>query len=393
MDLMRQSEENPPPDANANTAALVRLICEVGPDIAEISRRLGQYKETVRYRYKEKIVNNGFAIKATPNYGALGLKRLVMRVKVADPYGEIAQQMFAAMSDMCYVVGYAATLPDSAYLLHAGLPVRFDREFREMMGKLKGMGIFESVEFFDCDQFTIAPMRAECFDFEHGVWDYDWSKPLPLEGAGNPDPTISNEGEFDKTDLLLVKELSKNARRSLSEVRSAIRRINGIEINYKTLVWHYTNHVLHRRLVTGYSVGWSGLNYDFSADRKKLRPHGYLPVALIVRAVNESERMTLMGTLNRLPFLWSQGSGRDYYAQFAFPVENTNEALEYLNRFAKPFNGRATCHLLNQKEMLSFTIGHTLWDSANRGWTFEPARILARFEALLIKLRGGYSLD
>jgi DNA-binding Lrp family transcriptional regulator len=386
LDSPNPTIEKNQPDASANTVALVKLITEIGPDIAEISRRLGQFKESVRYRYKEKIINNGFAIKATPNYGALGLKRLVMKVKVADVYAEIAQKVFAAMSDLCYVVAYAATVPDSSYLLHAGIPSRFDGEFRAMMGGLKGMGIFDSIEYFDCDHFRVAPMRAECFDFEHGIWDFDWSRPLPLD-AEAAKGMIWPEAEFDKTDLLIVKELWKNGRQSLKDIQGSIRQVNGAEINYKTLVWHYTHHVLTRKLIDGYSIGWHGAKYDFDAEKKKLRPHGYLPMALTVKGINDQERMTLMGTLNRLPFLWSEATGRDYYAQFSFPVENTNEALEYMNQVVRPFGARATCHLLNQKEMLSFTIGHNLYDDANGRWTFEPQGVLARFDALLIKLR------
>lgn len=383
---MGLKEEGAFPDANANTVALVRLISEIGPDIAEISRRLGQYKESVRYRYKEKIINNGFAIKATPNYGALGLKRMVMKVKVAEAYAEIAQQVFAAMSDLCYVVGYAGTMPENGYLLHAGLPARFDREFRIMMGELKEKALFESVEFFDCDRFRIAPMRAECFDFDHGEWDFDWSDPLPLDRE-TANAAVWDEAEFDKTDLLLVKELSKDGRQSLSEIQGAIKRVNGMEINYKTLVWHYTNHVLRRQLINGYNVQWHGVKYDFNAERKKLRPHGYLIVALTVRDVSNQERMALMGRLNRVPFLWSEGSGKDYYAQFAFPVENANEALEYLNEATRPFGSRANCTVLNQKEMLSFTIAHNLWDTENGRWTFEPEKILARFDNLVLTLQ------
>ena len=38
-------------DTSYKTAEMVKLISEIGPDIPEISRRLGQYKESVRYRY------------------------------------------------------------------------------------------------------------------------------------------------------------------------------------------------------------------------------------------------------------------------------------------------------------------------------------------------------
>lgn len=366
--------------------ALVKLICEIGPDIAEISRRLGQHKETVRYRYNQKVIDNGFTVQGIPNYGALGLRRQVMRVRVAQDYSELAEKLFSAMSDLCYVVAYAGTMPDGAYLLHAAVPAEFEIGFRSMMAKLKEMGIFDSIDFFNCEKFMVAPMRAESFDFDHSAWDFDWGKPLRLDGDAVK-ATLSEKQEFDKVDLLLVKEISKEGRQSLSEIRESIKRINGVDINYKTLVWHYSHHVVQRNLVKGYSIGWHGVRYNFESEKKKLRPHGYLVVALIVTDVSEQERFTLMGTLNRLPFLLSEAVGKDYYAQLAFPVENSNDALEYLGRLIKPFGSRAEFHALNQKEMLSFTIGHNLWDASNGRWSFEPSQVLGRFEALLGKLR------
>ena len=73
MEILEPHETHVRADASENTVALVKLVTEIGPDIAEISRRLGQYKESVRYRYKEKIVKRGFQVKADLDYGALGL--------------------------------------------------------------------------------------------------------------------------------------------------------------------------------------------------------------------------------------------------------------------------------------------------------------------------------
>ncbi|HEV2389684.1 MAG TPA: hypothetical protein VGS04_03070, partial [Nitrososphaerales archaeon] len=98
-------------DAGTNTAALVNLISELGPDVAEISRRLRQHKESVRYRYKEKIVKRGFAIKADLDYGALGLRRVVMKLRVSEDHSQQVHEIFEAMSEVCYLVAYAGTIP------------------------------------------------------------------------------------------------------------------------------------------------------------------------------------------------------------------------------------------------------------------------------------------
>src|SRR5947209_20400847 len=79
-------------DVNTRTAQLVQLLTEVGPDIPEISRRLGQFKESVRYRYKEKILKRGFAVRAAVDHEKLGLKRIVFVVDFAPLYKQYAQR-------------------------------------------------------------------------------------------------------------------------------------------------------------------------------------------------------------------------------------------------------------------------------------------------------------
>ena len=77
-------------DTNTRTAQLVKLISEIGPDIPEISRRLGQFKESVRYRYKEKVLEKGFGVQASLNHEKLGLRRVVLVMDLAPDYNTYA---------------------------------------------------------------------------------------------------------------------------------------------------------------------------------------------------------------------------------------------------------------------------------------------------------------
>ena len=245
-------------DASENTVALVKLLTEIGPDIAEISRRLGQYKESVRYRYKEKIVKRGFQIKADVDYGALGLTRIVMKLKVCEAFSKRAHELFEAMSEVCYLVAYAGTMPQDTYIVHSGVPREFTTEFHRFMESLTEKGVFSSVEFFDCPWFRVSPMRAECFNFDEGVWDFDWSAPPPVDDKAAR-ATISEKKRVDKIDLLILKELWKDGSRSLTEIQAAIKKVNGVDVNYKTLGWHYSHHVLGQRLIRDYSMTWNGM--------------------------------------------------------------------------------------------------------------------------------------
>ncbi len=383
---MEPQENIEQPDPNENTLALVKLMTEIGPDIAEISRRLGQFKESVRYRYKEKIVKRGFAVKAEPDYTALGLRRIVMKLAVSDEYSSRASQVFEAMSDLCYLVSYAGTMPNGSYLAQAAVPVEFTKEFHALVGGLGDRGIFSSVELFDCDWHRVAPMRAECFDFDEGVWDFDWSNPVPLnEKAARG--AVSERKKVDKVDLLILKELSKDGGASLMEVKAAIKRINGVDINYKTLGWHYTHHVLSQRLVSHYSVGWHRLNYDFERNKDVgTARYDYLGVVVMVREVNGQERMMLRSQMDSLPFLWSEAAGSTYFSQLFIPLNAVNEALEHLKAVLKPYGKRAELLFLDKREMKYFTICYDQWDESNNHWAFDAAKLLPRLEASLLKV-------
>ena len=378
------------PETTDNTVALVKLVTEIGPDIAEISRRLGQFKESVRYRYKEKIIKRGFGVKADLDYGTLGLTRVVMRLKFADSYKKRAREIFEAMNELSYIVAYAGTMPNDVYVVHGGVPTQFTTEFRHLVQGLRAKGIFSSVEFFECDWFRVAPMRAECFNFDEGVWDFDWSRPPQIDERAAR-ATISEKKKLDKIDLLLVKELMKDSNRSLKEIHEAIKKINSVDVNYKTLGWHYKNHVLQNHLIRDYSISWHGLQSNFSLERvQHLGNHEYLGLSLIVRETNPQERVMLRSKLNRLPFQWSEAAGDAYYSQFFFPLGTVNEALEYLKALLSPYGERAEIFLIDKRELRTFTIAFNLWDE-ERGWTFDPAKLLTRLEGTVLSTRERYA--
>ncbi len=320
------------------------------------------------------------------DYGALGLTRVVMKLRFSPMYTQQSHKILEVLSNLSYLVAYAGTMPNDLYIVHAGVPTEFTEEFHRLMESLRDRGMFMSVEFYDCNWFRVAPMRAECFNFDEGVWDFDWSNPPPIEEKAAR-ATISEKKPLDKVDLLIVKELWKDSNRSLVEIREAIKKVNGVDINYKTLGWHFAHHVLGHHLIRDYSITWHGMKYNSDLQQiTRVGKHGYLGASLILREANEQEKMLMRGQLNRLPFLWSEASGEVYYAQLFFPLEMINEALEYLKTLLKPYGDRAELFILDRREMTSFTIGYQMWDERSSQWSFDRERLLGRLENTLLKV-------
>jgi hypothetical protein len=374
------TRKHPKSEVNERTASLVQLLTKIGPDVPEIGRRLGEFKESVRYRYKAKILERGISVQAIPDQEKLGLRRIVMIAEFAPAYARYAQALMAAMNEFCYVVGFAKTLPGGYYIIDAAVPKELVDKYSGLMQKLKARGLFASLEVLAFDWYRNPPMRAEQYDFDTGRWDYDWSS------AGAPDFEAaaylpSGRQKFDSTDLLILKELHIDANQSLTEIA---RRLG---INYKKLAWHYSSHVVARGLIKTYRLNWMGTSYDYVAEKAHQRSHRYFLVELVVRQIHGAELMALRAKINGLPFLWSEAVGESYDAQIAFPLDYMNEGLQFLATVLEPFRNRAEYFVIDQTNALSFTISHQLYDASTSRWIFDEAELLARFDEVLLRIR------
>jgi hypothetical protein len=377
----RKSSASPLPEM----AQLVKLIMKMGPDIDKIARISGQYKETIRYRYKEKILGKGFSLQARVNFEGFGLQRVVMKVKLGAEYNGYARELFLAMNQLCFVTSFTGLLPEGSYMIHANVPREFKNDFVDLMKKLAELGVFNSIDFYTFDWFRNVPMKAEYYDFEHGVWEYDWAK--PVEHVKDDNETGFEPFHFDKMDLLILKELQRDATRSLSEIRDAIKENDGIDINYKTLAWHWIRHVQEKRMLNGYALRWMGTRYDSVADKAKHRQHRYVMVPVFVKGVSDSERLALVAEMNQIPFLWCEAAGADYHAQLAFPVEMVNDAFSFLSTVVSQFGSRASYNIVDQTNSLGFVMPYQLFDDQQKKWSFQKMEVFNRFQSLIIKIR------
>ncbi len=369
-------------DVNARTAQLVHLLTELGPDIPEISRRLGQFKESVRYRYKEKIVKRGFGVQAAVDHERLGLRRMILIIDFANEYRQYAQAILAAMNELCYLVSFARTMPAGEFIVNISAPAEVTGDIRSFFGNLQEKGMFTKLEVMDFDWFVLNPMRAERYDFDTGRWDYDWSNP-PNESFESARHRPSEVIKFDYVDLLIMKELQMDATRSLKDIS------DNLKLNYKKLAWHYSTHVKAKRLLQGYSVVWMGTQYDYKIEKALHRKHRYFALQLVVKDVNEFELITLRQAANRLPFLWSESVGRNYSAEFAFPVDFAVEGLQYIAEAISEVRDRAELFTVDQTTSAAFTIPYRLFDAVKKKWVFEPQALAQRFDNLILQIKSG----
>ena len=367
-------------EVSVRTAQLVQLLTEIGPDIPEIARSLGQFKESVRYRYKEKILNKGFAVQASVDHERLGLKRMVVILGFAVEYEGYAQAILTAMSELCYVQSFAKSLPDGKFVVNISIPPEHVSSVSGLLNHLKERGMFEYLEALEFDWFRNPPMKAEFYDFDEGRWDFDFAGQHAenLEAARY---SPSTQTRFDYVDLLIIRQLQKDANKSLKEIADELK------LNYKKLAWHHNSHVIGRSLLRGFTVGWMGTNYDFKVDRALNRKHRYLPGVILVRDVDELNLAYIRERINRLPFLWAEAGGKNYYAELAIPVDYLTESLLYVSDVFSKVKDRLRMIAEDQTNAISFTVAPSLFDGKTRKWVFNREEVTQKFENLIMQIR------
>lgn len=372
--------ERPRADTNTKIAQMVELIGEIGPDVPEISRRLGQFKESVRYRYKTQLLGRGFAIQAMVDHEKLGLRRVVAVLDFAPETKQYAESILTAMSEIAYVVFFAQTLPQGDYLVQASVPEEFLRDFEEFIRGLAAKGVFRISNFTNLDWYRNIPMRAESYNFDSGLWEYDWANApalVPADAAYLP----SQKSTYDELDLLLLKELQVDATRSLVDISAALK------VNYKKLVWHYQTHVLRNSLIKGYRLNWMGTRYDFKAEKALHRQHRYMLMSLMGNDLSQQQKMELATKIHKLPFLWAEAvSEKSYYAELFLPVDAINEALQYLYGAVSVARENLWFSFLDQSKALSFTFSYRMFDAEKRAWNFDKTALLSKFDNLLLEI-------
>jgi len=370
-------------DTNSKIAAMVKLLGEYGPQINRIARELGLHKETTRYWYK-RLLKRGYTLQAIPNHEVLGLKRIVAFAEFSERFKPYADAILMAMSELCYLGSFMKTLPDDYYSIQASVPKESASDWIRFMQALKERGLFKSIRIAPFQWVRVVPFQSEMYDFGTDSWQYDWTSKPRMEQASFSFVPLP-KGKFDRIDLDLIKQFQIDPNVPLMQIQKKIG------VNYKTLDWHYRVHLIGNNLLKGYLVNWAGTRYDPRIEKALHRRHKYMWVELLVSDITESERMELMGSINRLPFVWLEAGGQNYFAQIAFPMETMTEALGFIKEAIAPVRGKSSWYFMDQANALRFSLVPGLYDQEVKRWKFDYDELLDKFDRLVLEIKGATS--
>ncbi|MCI4439014.1 hypothetical protein JHC27_04100, partial [archaeon] len=318
-------------DDDSRLIAIIEAIKTVGPrNCSLISRMTGIPVETVRYKITKQLIRKGIAFRPIVDFELMGLRRAFVRMN----FNKEVQNRATEILDNLHPFGltyYARTLPNGAYETMFAMPYYQTRLYEVFFERLVEEKILNSFEISPLDYVQSVSLRPEYYDFKKGEWKIDWDNLVPMGIR------LSNEEAFapsrdlvkvDFIDLLIVHEMQRNAFFKINQLQKSLN------INSKTLRYHFVSHLVKNRVIAGYNVWWRGLK------RENTRI-----TVIIVKAkdVTPYEETKLQEISLKLPFSWNYAYSskmRTFYLMLSAPSEYYTALLSKIADSFMNFNER-----------------------------------------------------
>lgn len=155
-----------------------------------------------------------------PNYTKLGLSRAVV---YATPYAGKELLAKEALRITGYWLKFARCIGDyNGYYSQHGIPSLHQRDFELYIEQVRERGAIKSFQLFWLGEPRTTIPNFEYYDMKSKTWRFEWNQWLELFSKnrtttrGKEQP--KSKGGFDAKDLIILKELCKNARTTLADM-------------------------------------------------------------------------------------------------------------------------------------------------------------------------------
>ena len=344
-------------------ARIITAIGKAGPrNVAQISRMTGAHQETIRYKIKKRFGRLGFRFHAEVDYAKLGLHLHWASLSFSKTYNSMAPQILRALNQVGYLVYYGKVVPQGDYATLFALPNDTTDQYTGFLSGLCDKGVLSN---FTLDELLVRrhkTMDPTFFNFRSGRWEIEWPKVAATKPASLALSKTPSAVDFDYYDLLVIKELQKDALQHLTGIARKLK------IHQKTLEYHYRTHVQKLKLVPWYRTRWT-------QDITKRQIHSTATIRTTFRNLTKSEFTDVQGAVSKIPFLWSEDLLRDgtYIAMMYVPLTEMISMANYINAAAPSLASRVEVGFINVSDASSFTIPYNLYQ--NGTWRFDARRL------------------
>jgi DNA-binding Lrp family transcriptional regulator len=305
---------------------ILRALGEKTPrNLAEVARSLGIPTRTVHFRISRMSNKVHLRLSSSIFHAKLGMKRAVV---FADTFLGFENLLFECLkaNDFWEYVNRCYGSSESCFAIYT-IPVEYEPRFEKFLQEIKNLNIAKNIRFYWTSSFQYSRVVDKWFDLDKLEWVFSWESWInEIENSPAKLPqTLAMPEDFenraDKVDVLLLKELEKDATAPLNEVAQKLG------ISPQLIHYHYEEHVVKKEMLAGFQV------FFFRHDRELLET-----VIFIFQFFNEEGMARFAMSLLDKPFTLFVSRVLDDLAlivEFSFPKTEFRSLIDSLSTMAR----------------------------------------------------------
>ena len=204
---------------------IISAMKKFGPrNLQHISRKSKVPYPTVYTRVNKLEADKLLHTWVYPDYSKIGMSRAVLLVTPAYGRELLAKEALKIPGYWIRIIRCTGEV-NGYYSLHA-IPTEHRQDFEHYAEQLVTSGLVSDYRILWLGEFTSTIPNFEYFEAKKKAWKFNWASWLKTFVDQAPSPKIEQveppKTSFDKNDLLILKELNKDARTKLSEFAKLI---------------------------------------------------------------------------------------------------------------------------------------------------------------------------
>lgn len=355
-------------------AKIIEAIKLAGPrNVSELHRVTGIPVETCRYIIKHRLPKAGISVSAKVNYSALGLRRMVGKLWFTKETLRFSEDVLNILGKTAYLYYYARLIPNNHYICLFSIPENMQNSFYELLNTLKDLGILADFKVNQVAFLNILSMTPQYFNFLRKRWEVPWDR-LTIRDVELEDKEIIDFAVTDYIDLLIVKELQKDAFQKLLNIA------HSIGLDRSVISYHYKWHVIRNRLISGYIAKWFPRfpsNYDKSVVKLILEWYDF----------SNNAFRKIHNLIHTLPYTYSELLTMDrkmYVVHMFLPPYDLNNCLSFLFKY-KTVYAECDWYFIDDSSSLSFSLPYELFDREINRWIFSTDLVVKNLRSEIKK--------
>ncbi len=225
----------------------------LGPrNFALLAEHLGMPATTLRYSVCKMLDDSILFLHINPYHTNMGLRKAVIFVEAFLGYEDLLLDCLRVNDYWLYLCRIYG--PYEGWGGIWTIPNDNVDDFKLFLKSLVDLGVAKNVEINWTTCHEGIPVKSRWFNVEENRWVFNWNEWITeVENIEGELPWTVKDPEdwpirVDYTDLLIIKELEKDGRASMTDISK------NIGVPLETVKYHFREHVSKRDLIEGYQI-------------------------------------------------------------------------------------------------------------------------------------------